>query len=576
MSNTSEDIQAAGSDTCPPMLDRTDYESWVQRIRLYCRGKENGHHILSSIDEGPFKMGTCRDAVGVTPEGATILGPERPRTYDDLDDNDKARFNAYVHATNILVNDMRHIRMTMPNIQLNSKFVNNMTPKWDRFVTAFKLNKGLKETNHEQLYAYLKQHEKHAAQDIMIIEILSPPSNDPLYSSPPAPLQSPYAQPTQYPQFVDNSQLDTGYTPIEEMTNTLTKQVTLLTQSFRAHLPQTNNQLRTTSNTRNQVKVHNGRVIIQTVQGRQNQNQRNNAQGAGAATTRGVQNRDGNANQGQAKQIKCYTYSAQENGAVLDEEELLFLAGDHANTFDVDVDEQPVRDMAQNDNNIFQADECDAFDSDIDDEPTAQTIFMANLSLARPVHLQAGPSHASTLSEVRNLANDVDHVNVNHEEHEIHNKVKQPIIVDLDTVKISNSNIIPYEQYLKNNKAFVVLNDVSLVLNDDSLATELAIYIEQVEMALGYQNPYYLNKAKRAQPALYDGHEILKTNHVPAIVPTSMKDVELADISREKMIEKVKDPEYLVKKRAEALKAQATPLKVLPPATVNYGVIGET
>nr|GFA00203.1 retrovirus-related Pol polyprotein from transposon TNT 1-94 [Tanacetum cinerariifolium] len=50
---------------------------------------------------------------------------------------------------------------------------------------------------------------------------------------------------------------------------------------------------------------------------------------------------------------------------VLDEEGLLFLAGDHANTFGTNVDEQPVRDMEQNDENIFQADECDAFDSDI-------------------------------------------------------------------------------------------------------------------------------------------------------------------------------------------------------------------
>nr|GEX64248.1 integrase, catalytic region, zinc finger, CCHC-type, peptidase aspartic, catalytic [Tanacetum cinerariifolium] len=33
-----------------------------------------------------------------------------------------------------LVNDMRNIKMTMPNIQLNSKFVNNMKPKWDRHI----------------------------------------------------------------------------------------------------------------------------------------------------------------------------------------------------------------------------------------------------------------------------------------------------------------------------------------------------------------------------------------------------------------------------------------------------------
>nr|GEV68842.1 retrovirus-related Pol polyprotein from transposon TNT 1-94 [Tanacetum cinerariifolium] len=365
--------------------------------------------------------------------------------------------NEYYVRFHKLVNDIRHIRMTMPNIQLNSKFVNNMTPEWDRFVTAIKLNKGLKKTNHEQLYAYLKQHEKHAAQDKMIIERLSPPSNDPL-------------------AFISNVQprVQSSYAPHQS----------LVVQSNQYPSPS---------------------VPLQSPY-----NQRNNARGAGAGANRGVQNRAGNANQGQAKQIKCYNCSgfghiarnctqpkrpqnsdyfkdkmllmhAQENGAVLDEEEILFLAGDHANTFDANVNEQPVRDMAQNDDNIFQADEYDAFDSDIDDEPTAQTIFMANLSSAGLTHQQVGPFHASTLSEVQNLNNDVDHVDVNHEEHEIHNKVQQPIVVNSDIVKMGNSNIIPYEQYLKNNEAFVVLNDVSSALNDDSLATELAIYKEQVE-----------------------------------------------------------------------------------------------
>ncbi|GJW92374.1 hypothetical protein Tco_0169927 [Tanacetum coccineum] len=210
MSSNSDDIQAAGSDTRPPMLDRTDYESWSQRIRLYCRGKENGVYILQSIDQGPFQLGVTRDTLGTTPEGGVLLGPERARTYDDLNDNEKKRFDADVRATNIvlqglpkdiyklinhnieakaiwdnvkmllagseltkedresqlydeferfkmlpgenineyyvrfhkLVNDMRNIRMTMPNIQLNSKFVNNMSPEWDRFVIVVKLNKG--------------------------------------------------------------------------------------------------------------------------------------------------------------------------------------------------------------------------------------------------------------------------------------------------------------------------------------------------------------------------------------------------------------------------------------------------
>ncbi|GKE34860.1 hypothetical protein Tco_1454182, partial [Tanacetum coccineum] len=91
MSSNSDDIQAAGSDTRPPMLDRTDYESWLQRILLYCKGKENGLQIIQPIDQGPFELGTTRDALGTTSEGGVLLGPERPRTYEDLSDTEKKR-----------------------------------------------------------------------------------------------------------------------------------------------------------------------------------------------------------------------------------------------------------------------------------------------------------------------------------------------------------------------------------------------------------------------------------------------------------------------------------------------------
>ncbi|GJR74441.1 retrovirus-related pol polyprotein from transposon TNT 1-94 [Tanacetum coccineum] len=43
------------------MLDRTDFESWQQRIRLYYLGKDNGENIMKSINEGPFHMGTVSD-----------------------------------------------------------------------------------------------------------------------------------------------------------------------------------------------------------------------------------------------------------------------------------------------------------------------------------------------------------------------------------------------------------------------------------------------------------------------------------------------------------------------------------
>ncbi|GKA71119.1 hypothetical protein Tco_0777258 [Tanacetum coccineum] len=75
----------------------------------------------------------------------------------------------YVRFTK-LVNDMRNIKMTMSRMQLNSKFVNNMLLEWSRFITEVKLNRCLKESNFDQLYAYLKQHEVHANENRMMME----------------------------------------------------------------------------------------------------------------------------------------------------------------------------------------------------------------------------------------------------------------------------------------------------------------------------------------------------------------------------------------------------------------------
>ncbi|GKC91949.1 hypothetical protein Tco_1157391 [Tanacetum coccineum] len=156
MANLSEDIQCAGSDTRPPMLDRTDFASWQQHIRLYCRGKENGVNILKSIDEGLFQMGTFQETLAQGNEGSLHLGPERPRVYSDLSPEDKER------------------------MQLNSKFVNNMLPEWGRFVTAVKLNIRLRDSNYDQLYAYLKQHEAHANENKMMLDRFTQHTVDPL------------------------------------------------------------------------------------------------------------------------------------------------------------------------------------------------------------------------------------------------------------------------------------------------------------------------------------------------------------------------------------------------------------
>ncbi|GJZ77041.1 hypothetical protein Tco_0641713 [Tanacetum coccineum] len=399
---------------------------------------------------------------------------------------------------------------------------------------------------------------------------------------------------------------------------------------------------------------------------------------------------------------KMLLMQAQENGAVLDEKELLFLVVEQPNTFDADVDNQPVRDLARNEDNIFQADECDAFDSDVDDEPTAQSIFMANLSSAGPTNLQASSFDASLLSDVPNLENANVTSNNDQVEHEIHSEVQQSTVIDSNNADMGNSNVIPYEQYLTTNDASVVPSFASSTPNttyvvidnnvhtpNEPLVTELAIYKEQVsiyeqrakfelterqqrmddqmlvqenvntlqqtfkqresqllndfsnlrklkdklenklhaqdqsiqtvhmmlkpkrlcdqysELPIGAQNPFYLKKAKVAQPALYDGNELINVDHDPIDVPSSEEDLELAELTRQKMHEKLNDPvcvekrikcippNYskenflatftpqtqltpeqvfwsldLAKRKAEELKANAPPLPVLPPATV--------
>ncbi|GKB33575.1 hypothetical protein Tco_0872976 [Tanacetum coccineum] len=224
---------------------------------------------------------------------------------------------------------------------------------------------------------------------------------------------------------------------IENLTNTLA----LLTQSYKTYLPQTNNQLRTTSNPRNQATVQDGRVLVQNVQGRQNRGQGNNARGVGAAGYGGAQNKVGNANPGQARQIKCYNCNAQENGVALDVEQLLFIAGGQDNAVDEDVDEQPT--------------------------PTAQTMFMVNLSSVDPVYDEAGLSYDSDiLSEVHDHDHYQDVVCEHHEEHEMHDDVQPNYVVDSHVDYISDSNMIPYDQYVKDNTVPVVQSNVSYVPND--------------------------------------------------------------------------------------------------------------
>ncbi|GJY04164.1 hypothetical protein Tco_0370104 [Tanacetum coccineum] len=212
----------------------------------------------------------------------------------------------------------------------------------------------------------------------------------------------------------------------------------------------------------------------------------------------------------QVKQGMLSATTATENGVVLDEEQLLFLVGGQDNVVDKDVDEQPVQDLALSVDNVFQDDDCDAFDYDVDEAPTAQTMFMANLSSADLVYDKVGPSYdLDILSEVHDYNQYHDVVCEHHEEHEMHDNVQPNYVVDSHADYTSDSNMIPYDHYVKDNAVPVVQSNVSFVPNDaymmiyndmyephaqsvskttrntvvdNSLTAELATYKEQVEL----------------------------------------------------------------------------------------------
>nr|GEX28565.1 integrase, catalytic region, zinc finger, CCHC-type, peptidase aspartic, catalytic [Tanacetum cinerariifolium] len=173
-------------------------------------------------------------------------------------------------------------------------------------------------------------------------------------------------------------------------------------------------------------------------------------------------------------------------------------------------------DLALNVDNVFQADDCDAFDSDMDEAPTAQTMFMANLSFADPVTDEARPSHDSD------------------------------ILSEDNEVPVVHSNV----STVSKDAFMIICNDIP--------------------------KPYCLTHAKQVQPPLYNGHEIIKYNHAPAIVHNTEDTLEIADITRKKMNDKIKNPEYVTRKvkiaphdySKENFLAIFTPQKQLTPEQI--------
>nr|GFD01342.1 hypothetical protein [Tanacetum cinerariifolium] len=123
--------------------------------------------------------------------------------------------------------------------------------------------------------------------------------------------------------------------------------MSFLTSVVASRYPATNNQLRTSSNPRQQATINNGRVTIQPIQERQNF--------VSAGSSRPFTSGQGGA-QGKQRAITCYNCKGE------------------------GIQESSSNQMVITNNAAYQADDLDAYDSDCDEINSAKIALMANLS----------------------------------------------------------------------------------------------------------------------------------------------------------------------------------------------------
>ncbi|GJY67994.1 hypothetical protein Tco_0470976 [Tanacetum coccineum] len=226
----------------------------------------------------------------------------------------------------LLLNDMNIYNMNPELFQVNTKFLNTLPPEWSKFVTDVKLVWDLHTTNIDQLHAYLGQHEFHANAVCLMHEL----NQQPEFSQPDSGLIVPVFQ--------------KGDDPIDAINHMMS----FLTAVVTSRYPTTNNQLRNSSNPRQQATINNGRVTLQPIQGRQTS--------LAAGTTRTYTPRASGSNSGKQRT-----------------EELAFLV-------DPGIPEGQATQTVITHNAAYQADDLDAYDSDCDELNTAKVDLMANLS----------------------------------------------------------------------------------------------------------------------------------------------------------------------------------------------------
>nr|GEV30577.1 hypothetical protein [Tanacetum cinerariifolium] len=156
--STQQDIYAAGSESCPSMLNKENYVPWSSRLLWYAKSRSNGKLIHNSILNCPYvrqmipKPGDANREVNVTETFHLQIDDELSnKELKQIEVNDQA-----IHT--ILFGLPEDIYAAVDSCETTQEIW--LRPEWSRHVTIVHQTKDLHTANYTQLYDFLKYNQK--------------------------------------------------------------------------------------------------------------------------------------------------------------------------------------------------------------------------------------------------------------------------------------------------------------------------------------------------------------------------------------------------------------------------------
>ncbi|GKB09589.1 hypothetical protein Tco_0837901, partial [Tanacetum coccineum] len=169
-------IMAASSRDRPPMLATGRYDQWQSRFMRYVDTKPNGEALRKFILQGPYKLSNIIiPGQPVTDESPAVLERTIPVTFLNITPENKAHYDAEKEAIHLLLTEIgdeiyvtvdacktAHGMWIAIERQQHGESLNkqDVKTKWSRFVTIVKQTQDLDKESYHKLLDIMKQYQK--------------------------------------------------------------------------------------------------------------------------------------------------------------------------------------------------------------------------------------------------------------------------------------------------------------------------------------------------------------------------------------------------------------------------------